>query len=211
MNVSEQLQATGHVARGRLGVTVQPVNGAFAKSFGLPRPEGALVSDVDDDSPAAKAGLQSGDVILSFNGETIEDSSELPARVAALKPGQKADIGLWRDRKAKEVTVQVGEMQDRKVASADDQSAPAGKLGLAVRPLDKAEQRESDADGLLVEKVAGAAAEAGIQPGDIVISANGVAVKSVEQLRARVEKADGSVALLIQRDGHRLFVPVETS
>lgn len=209
MNVSEQLQATGHVARGRLGVTVQPVNGAFAKSFGLEKPEGALISDVDDDSPAAKAGLESGDVILSFNGDAIQDSSELPARVAALKPGQKATIGIWRNRKAKDLTVQVGEMQDRKVASANDQSVPPGKLGLAVRPLDKAEQRESDADGLLVERVAGAAAEAGIQPGDIVLSANGVSVKSVEQLRERVEKADGSVALLIQRDGHRLFVPVD--
>jgi serine protease Do len=209
MNVSEQLQATGHVARGRLGVTVQPVNGAFAKSFGLEKPEGALISDVDDDSPAAKAGLESGDVILSFNGDAIQDSSELPARVAALKPGQKATIGIWRNRKAKDLTVQVGEMQDRKVASAADKPVPAGKLGLAVRPLDKAEQRESDADGLLVERVAGPAAEAGIQPGDIVLSANGVSVKSVEQLRERVEKADGSVALLIQRDGHRLFVPVD--
>ncbi len=209
MNVADQLQTTGHVARGRLGVTVQPVNGAFAKSFGLERPAGALVSDVDDDSPAAKAGVQSGDVILSFNGDPIQDSSELPARVAALKPGQKASLGIWRDRKNKELTVQVGEMQDRKVASAKDKSAPAGKLGLAVRPLNKDEQRESDAKGLLVEQVAGAAADAGIQPGDIVISANGVTVSTVDQLRERVEKAEGSVALLIQRDGHRLFVPVD--
>ena len=92
--------------------------------------------------------------------------------------------------------------------ASDAQNAPQGRLGLAVRPLNRDEQRETEAEGLLVEDVAGNAADAGIQPGDIVISANGHAVTDVEQLRKAVEKVTGTVALLIQRDGHRLFVPV---
>ena len=209
MNVSEQLQSTGHVARGRIGVTVQPVDAALAQSFGLPQPEGALISDVQDDSPAAKAGLRSGDVILGFNGEPIEDSSQLPSRVAAMRPGEQAKLEVWRDGTSREMSVVLGEMPDLRSAEAAPQAVPAGRLGLAVRPLDPEEQRAADAEGLLVEDVTGAAAEAGIQRGDIVLSANGRDVKSVEQLREGIEQADGNVALLIQRDGHRVFVPVE--
>ncbi|MCC2657011.1 MAG: peptidase [Panacagrimonas sp.] len=209
MNVGDQLQATGHVARGRLGVTVQPVDAALAKSFGLKSPQGALVSDIDDDGPADKAGLESGDVILGLDGQPVDESSQLPARVASLKPGQKSTLSVWRDGKTRELSVQVGEMRADEVADAGDaKAAPQGRLGLAVRPLSRDEQRQIDAEGLLVEDVAGNAADAGIQPGDIVISANGHAVNDIEQLRKAIDKASGSVALLIQREGHRLFVPV---
>ena len=209
MNVGEQLQATGHVARGRLGVTVQPVNAALAKTFGLKSPTGALVSDVDEAGPAERAGLKTGDVILALDGEALDESSQLPARVATLKPGQKSTLSIWRDGKPRELSVQVDEMKGNAVADAGEvQGAPQGRLGLAVRPLSRDEARQSDAEGLLVEDVAGNAADAGIQPGDIVISANGRAVANVEALRQAIEKAEGSVALLIQREGHRLFVPV---
>ena len=209
MNVSEQLQTTGHVARGKIGVTVQAVDGALAKSFGLPKPEGALVANVEKGSAADKAGLQPGDVILSFNGNPVQESSELPAQVAALPPGKTATLGIWRDKHAREISVKLGEMGGKQMAANGSGSAGSGRLGLAVRPLTQDEQRDAETAGLLVEDVNGAAEEAGIRPGDIVISANGEAVKSVEQLRSLTQQSHEHMALLIQRNGQRLFVPVD--
>lgn len=208
MNVSQQLQTSGHVARGRIGVTVQALDGQLAQSFGLAKPEGALVAQVQKGSPGAEAGLKSGDVILSFNGADIHESSELPAQVARLAPGTKAKLGIWRDGKAKEVVVQLADMGAQEVAAAD--SAAAGKLGLSVRPLTKDEQKQIETEGgLLVQDVAGAAAEAGIQPGDVVLAANGKAVGSAADLKAITERASKHLALLVQRGEARLFVPVD--
>jgi len=209
MNTSQQLQTTGHVARGKIGVTVQPLDGALAQSFGLDHPEGALVAQVQKGSPGAEAGLKSGDVILRFNGNDIHDSSELPAQVARLAPGTKATLAVWREGKEKELVVQLADMGKQEVASADSGSE-AGKLGLSVRPLSKDELKQIESDnGLLVQDVEGAAAEAGIQPGDVVLAANGKSVNSVADLRAITNKAPKHLALLVQRGEARLFVPVD--
>src|ERR1700712_4253739 len=146
IKVKDALVKTGHVDRGRLGVTVQGMNQTLAKSFGLPNPNGALVSSVEPGGPAAKAGLEPGDVILSVNGLAVADSNALPAQVAGLPPGSTAKVQVWRDRGTKDLTVTIGALNDAKTASAnakgDDGGASAqdARLGVAVRPLSPEEK-----------------------------------------------------------------------
>jgi serine protease Do len=206
--VENDILAHGKVTRGRIGIAIQDVNQALAESFGLPKTEGALVSSVEKGSPGEKAGLKPGDVILGLNGSPIHSSAELPPRVAEVKPGATAKLEVWRKGATKELSVTVGEMQPEKVAASDDGGAAGGKLGLAVRPLSPEEQRQAETQGLLVLDTAGAAAKAGIQPGDVILAFNGTPVKSVDELRALVSKADKHVALLIQREDAKIFVPV---
>jgi serine protease Do len=209
MKVKEQLVKYGKVERGRIGVTIQNLNQDLAKSFGLDKAQGALVSSVEKDSPAAKAGLEPGDVILKFNGEAITESTQLPARVADVKPGNSAKLEIWRKGSTKEVTVTLGAVKDAKVASDESGAKPQGKLGLAVRPLTPEEQEQSGIkEGLLVENADGPAARAGVQSGDVILSLNGTPVKSAEQLRNLVSKSGKNVALLIQRGESKMFVPV---
>ncbi len=211
MGVSQQLQATGHVSRGKVGVTIQRVNQGLADSFGLPQPEGALVSNVEKGGPAEKAGIQSGDVILKLNGELLKDSSDLSVQIAAIPPGTVVNLEVWRNHAPRNIAVTLGSLEDKRTASAS--AAPheqGGRLGLSVRPLSPEEQRQANMKGgVVVERATGPAADAGIQSGDVVLAANGAAVASAEELRAAVEKSKGHVALLIQRGEARLFVPVK--
>ncbi|HKY91321.1 MAG TPA: DegQ family serine endoprotease [Nevskiaceae bacterium] len=211
LDVSDQLQKTGHVSRGRMGVGIQDLDRGLAETFGLPQPSGALVSSVEKGGPAAEAGLEPGDVILELDGKPVQRSSDLPAAIAARAPGTKVQLQVWRDKKAREVTVKLGEMEsDPEVADAGAGAGEAsGRLGLAVRPLTRDEQGEVETSGLLVEDVSGPAQDAGIRPGDIVISANGKAVEDVASLKRITEKADRHVALLIQRGDNRIFVPID--
>ena len=200
--------AHGKVEHARLGVTVQEVNQAFADSFRLPRPEGALVSSVEDGGPAARAGLRSGDVITGVNGQRVVASGDLPAIIGMARPGESVRLDVWRGGKPQTLTAQLGNAQGQAQAVT---AAPAGqgKLGLALRPLQPQEKAAAQvAGGLLVEQASGAAARAGVQPGDVVVSVNGQPVTDVAQVRGIVAQADKSVALLIQRDGQQLFVPV---
>ena len=210
MQVEAQLQATGHVTRGKLGVVIQNVTQGLADSFGLPRPEGALVSSVEKDGPSAHAGIEPGDVILKLNGETINDSTELPVKVASVTPGTSVDLEIWRNHAARTVKVKLGAVDEQRTASSrEPQHEGGGKLGLAVRPLTGDEQRQGNVSGgLLVEQASGPAAEAGIQAGDIVLAANGAPVTSAQALKSAVESSKGHIALLIQRGDARIFVPV---
>jgi serine protease Do len=210
MNVSKQLQTQGHVTRGKLGVGIQDVDQALAESFGLEVPRGALVASVEKGGPAEKAGLQEGDVILEFDGQAIESAGQLPSAVAATDPGKAVALQVWRDRATREVKVKLGQTTDDGAIAANDGGTSAGRLGMMVRPLSAAEKQQAElSDGLVVEDVAGAAAEAGVRPGDIVIAANGTSVKSVEQLRSVVSGSKSHVALLVQRGDARVFVPIE--
>ncbi|TAK66531.1 MAG: Do family serine endopeptidase, partial [Betaproteobacteria bacterium] len=209
VKVKDQLQQFGKVSRGRLGVTIQEVNQQLADSFGLKRPGGALVAAVEENGPAAKAGIKAGDVILKFNGHAISSSSELPAQVADVKPGAKATLEISRNGTSKDIDVTVGELKGAKVASADSPDQEHGRLGLAVRPLSPEERQQIGTKGLMVEQASGPAARAGIQPGDLLLAVNGTPVQSVEQLRALVAKSGKTMALLIQRDDGKIFVPVD--
>jgi serine protease Do len=209
MQVGDQLENTGHVTRGKLGVVIQNVTQGLADSFGLPQPEGALVSSVEKGGPAAGAGIEPGDVILKLNGELIKDSTELPVRIASLSPGTAVDLQIWRNHQTRDLSVKLGSMEEKRTASHVNPQSDGGKLGLAVRPLTEQEQREGNVKGgLVVERSSGPAAEAGIQSGDVVLAANGAPVNSADDLRGAVEKSKGHIALLIQRGDTRLFVPV---
>ncbi len=210
MNVERQIVATGKVQRGKLGVSIQDVNQALADSFGLAKPAGALVSSVEKGSPAAKAGLEPGDVILGIDGKTLASAGDLPAAVALKKPGEAARLQIWRQGATRDIEVRVGSFGDEKVAKLDTPSADKGRLGVAVRPLTPEERRQAETKGgLLVEQANGAAARAGIRPGDIILSVNGQAIDSVEQLRGIIAKAGKKAAILVERGDSRLFVPVD--
>ena len=211
MDVATQLRGSGKVTRGRLGVHIQSLTQDLAKSFGLARPDGALVSAVEKDSPAQKAGVQPGDVILEFNGKPVLDSTDLPVMVAKTKPGSAANLKVWRAGKEKTVSIDVGELQAPKVAAVAPAVAPTGKLGMSVQELTPEQRQQLDVKGgVVVGAVQGAAAKAGIQPGDVVIAVNGEQVESVTQFRGLLDKVsqDKPVALLIQRGEARIYVPV---
>ncbi|MBX9963881.1 MAG: DegQ family serine endoprotease [Burkholderiales bacterium] len=207
--VKDQILAHGKVTRGFLGVTVQDVNQGLADSFGMKHPEGALVSDVTAGSPAQKAGLQPGDVIVQVGDDPVNTSTELPAQIARMQPGSHTTLKVWRKGDVRSVDVTLGSLPTDRVALNKTESAAGGKLGLGVRPLSPAERAQVGlTNGLVVEDVDGAAAKAGIQQGDVIVSVNGTLVKSVEQLRDIVAKAGKHVALLVQRDDARIFIPV---
>ena len=210
MKVERQLIEHGKVSRGRLGIGVQEVNQQLANSFGLDKPAGALVSSVDRGSPADKAGIEPGDVILKYNGKAINLSEELPPLVADGAPGSTSKLEIWHAGKSKEVTVRLGEM---KVASskAETVTQAKGKLGLAVRPLTGEDEESSEVShGLVVENVTdGPAAKAGIQAGDIILAVNGQKVATVDELRSLVDKNQKHLALLVMRGDNKIYVPIQ--
>lgn len=209
LRVEQQLLRDGKVSRGRLGVSTQDLNQPLADSFGLAKPAGALVDSVLSDGPADEAGLQPGDIILQLNDKDIQASYELPPQVAELTPGSQARLTLWRDGRSKEVTFRVGEMNTM-AKIGETSEATEDRLGVAVRPLAPNELRQADVKvGLVVEQSVGPALRAGIQPGDAVLAVNGHPVADAEQLREFVEKANRHIALLVQRDRVRVFVPVD--
>jgi serine protease Do len=210
LKVKNQIVATGKVEHARLGVVIQEVNQALADSFNLDKPEGALVSSVEKGGPADKAGLEVGDVIRKIDGKTIRSSGDLPAIISLSAPGDKVDLEVWRKGASRDITASLGSAKEnaQQVASSDAQ-ANQGRLGLALRPLQPDERQAAGApNGLVVEAVAGAAERAGIAPGDVVLAVNGTPVKDVAQVRAIVAKSSKSVALLIQREGDKIFVPI---
>jgi serine protease Do len=214
-NVEDQLIKTGKVVRGRIGVTIQDVNAQLAESFGLDRPRGALVSSVEKDGPAAKAGLQPGDVILAVNSKPIERYGELSGAIAAMKPGSDASLDVWRGGKRASLAVKVAELKEQQQQEktggkpsgrATDQ---ASQLGLTVRQLDPQEKEQAQTQGnLVVEEVAGPAAAAGVQPGDIILGVNGKRVKTAKELQDEAKSSGKNVALLIQREDAQIFVPL---
>jgi serine protease Do len=216
MDVRDQLVKTGHVTRGRIGVTIQGIDGQLADSFGLDRPRGALVTTVIKDGPGAKAGVQPGDIILTVNDHLVETSSELPAVVARIKPGNDANLTVWRDGHEQAIKVKVdaldkpeAELTSIKGKNNKDSAGAASELGLHVRQLEPREKEQLDTEGVLVvDRVTGPAAAAGVQQGDVILTVNGKPVKSLADLQAAEKAAKNgkkAVALRIQRGEEGIF------
>ena len=211
LKVKNQIVATGKATHGRLGVTVQDLNQSLADSFGMKRVEGALVSNVAPGSAAADAGLKSGDVITEVNGEPVVRSGSLSSLIGLSAPGERVKLKVWRDHAERSIEARLGGAEEREKQLADAGSAAeGGQLGLSLRPLTREEKREAKLDaGLLVEDVGGAAARAGIEAGDVLLAINGKTVQSIEQVKSVLAGKPKSVALLVQRDGEKIFVPVK--
>lgn len=214
VKIKDQIMATGKVQHAKLGVNVQPIDQVFADSFGLDSPEGVLIANVERGGPAERAGLKSGDIIRRLNGQTIVSPGDLSSSVSLSKPGERVALDVWRDGKLVRVDAVLADASEKAKRGAPEELAANGgdkgaKLGLVLRPLEPIERRQSGiASGLLIEDARGAAASAGIEPGDVLVSVNGRAVNSLEQVRDVVGKASKSVALLIQRGSERIFIPV---
>ena len=223
-----ELQEKGSVQRGWLGVAIQPVTPEVADSLGLKKPEGALVATVTDDSPAAKAGVRQGDVVLVFDGAKLTTPRDLSRAVADADVESKRTLTVWRDNREIELDIRIGEMP-RQVASAEDRPEKSAKphkggvelssLGLTLAPIDRATRARfglaNDASGALVASVTeGAdAAEKGLQAGDVITRVNQQAVTGPADVVRVVEKAKEehrkSILLLVERQGDQRFVAVD--
>lgn len=213
MNVVQQIKEHGSVSHGWLGVLIQDVDQDLAKSFGLPQPMGALVAQVQKGSPADKAGLKPGDVIIKFNGQDIYRSEDLPMIVGSLPAGSKATMTVVRDGKHKTLDVTLGKLPDNPQAAMSGASGGAvqsDQLGLSVRDASAAELSRDQADhGVVVTDVEkGPAADAGIQQGDLLISIGGKAVDNAEDYSKIIKDLPkkGTVPVLINRGGSARFI-----
>ena len=211
MRVEYQLQRFHKAEHGRLGITIQEVSGPLAQSFGLTKPEGALVSSVDANGPSAKSGLRPGDVILQVDDTAVTDSSSLPVAVADLQPGSSVQLVYWRNHATHDTSVVLGQLNESANESAG--LAQASSLdGLTVRNLTTEERHDAGVkSGVRVERSVGPAAFAGIQPGDIILMVDDAPVANLDQFRKKVESSGNSVALLVERNHERMFVTIDTS
>jgi serine protease Do len=214
-NVIEQLKKSGKVTRGRIGVAIQSLTRDLADSLGLAKTDGAVVGTVEEDSPAAKAGVEAGDVILKVDGRTIESSADLSRTIRGMRPGQKVTLNVWRSGKARDIVVTVGEFKDeeatrtaRGTPGKADKAKP-GKLGLGVAEV-PAEQKKAlkITGGVLVEAVDGLALASGIQPGDVILRVNNTDIKDLKAFEAAVAKLEPrkAVALLVRDERGTRFV-----
>jgi serine protease Do len=215
-SVMEQLKAHGHVIRGWLGVEVQAMTPDLAKSFGLETPSGALVAGVQNDTPAAKAGLKRGDVIVSFDGNVVHDEHELPEMVAQTAIGRTVPLEIVRDGKHLTLHVKVGELHEREVASAQNSAHPAAKWGLAVQTLTPqiAQQLGIQRDqGVVISGVLpdSAAADAGLQTGDVILRLNHEKLTSASQfvqIAKNLQSRRSSALFLVERGNRTLYTVI---
>jgi serine protease Do len=220
MEIQSQLRSNGKVSRGRIGVTIQEVTKELADSFGLGKPQGALVASVEKGGPADKAGIEAGDVILKFNDRSVVQSSDLPRIVGNTKAGSKATVQVWRAGTGKDISVTVGEMPDespdkagRKGKQADP--APANRLGLILSELTADQKRQLGIrNGVVVEEVRNGARN-DLRQGDIILALiqKGIQaeIRSVEQFNNLLAKLDKgtSITLLVRRGDNQTFVTIK--
>jgi serine protease Do len=221
MDVQGQLRATGKVSRGRIGVVIQEVTQELAESFGLGKAQGAAVNAVEKGSPAEKAGIEPGDVILKYDGKIVTSSSDLPRVVGATRPGTKVSIQVWRKGVTKDLSIIIGEIPDEKLASKSGKSAKpaevtANRLGLVVSELSAEQKRELKINGgLVIEDIRGNVARADLRPGDIILAliSRGVSseVKNVDQFNKLLSQFDkaANVTLLVRRGEMQTFITIK--
>lgn len=209
LEIKDQLVKSGKVTRGRIGVMIQNITPELAESFGLKDQKGAIVAQIEKDGPAAKSKLREGDVITAVNGKAVESSADMPVMISAMKPGSTVKLTVLRDGKSEEVSVMVSEAPSSPSGVASADSASSGtKLGVSVRALTKQESEKAGTEGVLVEKVQGAAEKAGILTGDIIVNVNGQAIKAPSDLRSALSGVKKSARVLVQRGKSRIFIPV---
>jgi serine protease Do len=217
--VTDQLRSTGKVTRGRIGVTIQELTRELAESFGLSKPNGALISSVEKGGAADKAGIEASDVILKFDGKIVNNSADLPRMVAATKPGSRAIVELWRKGEIKQVSVVVAEFpEDGKLASsikklADDISETISRLGIAVSELSRDQLQELQiSGGLLIEEIKSSAARAaGLHQGDILLAIGNTRIRSLNHFNEILKQVPKgrNIALLVRRGENISYVAVK--
>ncbi|HEU4352378.1 MAG TPA: DegQ family serine endoprotease [Burkholderiales bacterium] len=212
LDVMKELRAEGKVTRGRLGVRIQPMTKELAQSFRLKEPNGALIASVEPGSPADKAGLKVGDVVLAYNGQPIDDANKLPRLVAATKPGQSATLRVWRDGKTEEVKFTAAELvADTKPSKpAAEKPTKPNRLGLVVSELPAAQRRALGIDyGLVVESAD--ASRSPLRPGDVIVGVGRETIRSLEDFDRLIaaQKQGDTVALLVRRGEATVYVPIE--
>jgi serine protease Do len=219
MNAVHQLKTKGYVSRGMLGVEVQQITDGIAKSKGLAQAQGALIAQVQPDSPAMKAGLEVGDVITSFDGHKIYDSTELPPVVAMTAPGTEANVTILRNGKPMTVKVKVGEMPRNGLSQqyfANGPAATSGStlLGLTVQDITPQIRQQlggyTGKGGVVITDVKGPAADAGLSPGDVILRVGNKPVNSVSEFRRETSnvKAGSTVLMLVSHQGQNLFIAI---
>ncbi len=211
MEVVEQLRTKGRVTRGWLGVLIQDVTRNLAESFGLDKPEGALIAKVLPDSPAARAGLRVGDIIVEYDGHPVPDSGSLPPLVGRTPVGKRVRIRIVRDGRPRTVTVRIGELPEEVGTGGKARRYEDTRLGLVLEPLDEETRQELGLEdgGVRVVRVTGAPArEAGLRSGDVILRIDTRPVKDLEAYRriTRALKGGRSVPVLVQRGGGPLFL-----
>jgi serine protease Do len=217
IRVSDQLRATGRVIRGRIGVQIGPVSKEVAESLGLGKPVGALVEAVQTGTPAEKAGITAGDIITKVDGTAVEEPGDLPRLVGAIKPGAKANVEVFRNGAYKTVPVSVIEFDaDKKTAAASPEAADAAKSLLGLKVVDISDAEKADLrikGGVKVEAVEGAAARAGLQAGDVILSVSGTDIASAKQFAEKVGKLDKTkpVNMLVRRGDIARYLLVKPS
>jgi len=216
MDVARQLKQNGKVSRGWLGVLIQDVTLDLAESFGMSKPQGALIARVMPGSPAEKAKLQVGDVVLTFNGKDIDRSSSLPPVVGSTPVGKRVPIKVMRDKRTQTLWIELGELpdKDKQIAkAAESKVASDNRLGVKVADLTSEQRKELGLEGgVLVDDIGeGAAADSGIRQGDILVRINGTLIKDVGQFEKMIKKlpTGKSVPVLIQRRGGPIFLALK--
>ncbi|MBK1714433.1 trypsin-like peptidase domain-containing protein [Rubrivivax gelatinosus] len=211
LRVERQILETGHARHARLGVAVQEVDQSLAEAFGLARAEGALIDRVMPASAAERAGLRAGDIVLLAGERRIVDSGELGIVTALASPGQRLALEVWRGGRSWQVQLVLGDADDHR-GEPPANAAMDAALGVALRPMAPAELRKvvETVRGLRIEQVQGLAAEAGLEPGDVLLAVNGQPVSSTAQLQQCLAASGPTVALLVQHGDERSYVALRT-
>lgn len=218
LEVQNQLKNSGRVTRGWLGINIQEITRELADSFGMKNTQGALVAGVEKGSPAEKAGLLAGDVILKFDNKPISTSSDLPRVVAGTKPGKEVGVEVLRKGSMKNLALTVGEMPSEDKEEARPAKGPTkaepNKIGLTLRELTPQQKKKLNGkSGLLVVGAEGSAAQSGIRRGDVILAVNNSEVQTLEQFNKQIASAQAgkTVALLVLRGDSTLYIPVKVS
>ncbi len=214
MDVADQLKNNGRVVRGWLGIAIQEVTEELTEALGLKDKSGALVAAVNKGAPAAKAGIEAGDVILKFNNKVIETSSDLPKYVRLTKPNNIVPVGIWRNGKTKILKVKIGEMPSDTMQASSKKpiKESANRIGLVLKEATTKDKKMLDGrNGLVVMKASGPAVSSQIRDGDIILALNNTPVSSIRAFNREINKTPKgkTIALLIYRNGDTLFIPVK--